>query len=300
MTQTPYRGRFAPSPTGDLHFGTLLAAGGSYLQARSHDGEWLLRIEDVDTTRCVPGAADALLRALDSFGFEWQGEVAYQSRRTDLYESALEILLRKELVYPCTCSRKQLAEEGDNSHPSQVYAGYCRHRHLPLAEEHALRVRVEDRTIDFEDQVIGHYQQQLNHECGDFVIKRKDGLFAYQLAVVVDDAEQGVTDVVRGVDLLDSTPRQIYLQQQLGYAQPGYLHLPLLLDAQGQKLGKSTGAATLDLAHAVAHLHRALELLGLRPPAELTRDSLSQLWQWAIEHWDIELIPKQNLHFAPR
>ena len=291
MSQPTYRGRFAPSPTGDLHSGTLLAAVGSYLQARSQHGEWLLRIEDVDTTRRIPGAADTLLRALEHFAFEWQGEVVHQSSRTDLYESALEILSKKDLIYPCTCSRKQLADEDTLN----VYTGHCRHRRLPLFEEHALRLRVEDRIIGFDDQVIGQYQQQLADECGDFVIKRKDGLFAYQLAVVVDDAEQGISEVVRGADLLDSTPRQIYLQQMLGYAQPDYLHLPLLIDEHGQKLGKSTGAAALDLSQPVSHLHSMLELLGQNPPAELARDNLSQLWQWAIEHWDIDRIPSQNL-----
>ncbi|MCK4705968.1 MAG: tRNA glutamyl-Q(34) synthetase GluQRS, partial [Gammaproteobacteria bacterium] len=249
MTKPTYRGRFAPSPTGELHLGTLLAAVGSYLQAKSQQGEWLMRIEDVDTTRSIAGATDALLRALEGFAFEWQGEVVYQSQRTDLYESALEILSNTDLIYPCTCSRKQLADEGP------VYAGHCRQHRLPLVEEHALRLRVEDQLIGFDDQVIGHYQQTLASECGDFVIKRKDGLFAYQLAVVVDDAQQGVTEVVRGIDLLDSTPRQIYLQQQLGYAQPDYLHLPLLIDQHGHKLGKSTGAAALDLSQPVFHLH---------------------------------------------
>lgn len=289
MNKPIYRGRFAPSPTGELHLGTLLAAVGSYLQARSQNGEWLMRIEDVDTTRRIAGAADALLRALEGFAFEWQGEVIYQSQRTNLYESALETLSQKDLIYPCICSRKQLADEG------LVYAGHCRQHRLPLVEEHALRLRVEDQLIGFDDQVIGHYQQALANECGDFVIKRKDGLFAYQLAVVVDDAEQGITEVVRGVDLLDSTPRQIYLQQQLGYAQPDYLHLPLLIDGHGHKLGKSTGTAALDLSQPVLHLHLALGLLGQKPPAELSRDSLSQLWLWAIEHWNIDTIPRQNL-----
>lgn len=291
MTNPSYRGRFAPSPTGDLHLGTLLAAVGSYLQAKNHQGEWLMRIEDVDTTRRVTGAADALLRALEGFGFEWQGEVVYQSQRTELYEAALEVLSKKDLIYPCTCSRKQLAD--DNT--SNVYTGHCRHRRLPLAEEHALRLRIKDQSINFDDQLIGQYQQQLADKCGDFIVKRKDGLFAYQLAVVVDDAEQGINDIVRGVDLLDSTPRQIYLQQQLDYTQPNYLHLPLLIDEHGHKLGKSTGAAALMLSKPVPHLHLALQLLGQQPPAELARDSLSQLWLWAIEHWNINHIPKQNL-----
>lgn len=297
MTIPAYRGRFAPSPTGELHFGTLLAAVGSYLQARSQHGEWLLRIEDVDTTRRVPGAADALLNALEGFGFEWDGDVVYQSRRTELYESALAVLAEKDLIYPCTCSRRQLAQE--NPDTLRVYGGHCRHCHLPVKEQHALRLRVEDRLIGFDDPVRGHYQQQLAQQCGDFIVKRKDGLFAYQLAVVVDDAVQGVTEVVRGVDLLDSTPRQIYLQQQLGYPQPDYLHLPLLVDAHGHKLGKSTGAAALDLSRPVLFLHSALKLLGQKPPEELARSSLSQLWQWAIEHWDYQRIPRENLHLNP-
>jgi glutamyl-Q tRNA(Asp) synthetase len=291
MTDKPYRGRFAPSPTGDLHLGTLLAAVGSYLQAKSQQGEWLMRIEDVDTTRRVEGAADALLRALEDFGFEWDGGEAYQSERTEIYQSALESLTHRDLVYPCTCSRKQLAEES----PGNVYAGHCQHRRLPLKQEHALRLRIEDKIINFDDAVVGRYQQHLGNDCGDFVIKRKDGLFAYQLAVVVDDAKQGVTEVVRGVDLLDSTPRQIYLQQQLGYPQPDYLHLPLLLDEHGNKLGKSTGAAALDLSHPTSSLHLALSLLGQQPPAELANGDLRTLWQWAIEHWNISLIPRQNL-----
>lgn len=300
MTKPAYRGRFAPSPTGELHFGTLLAAVGSYLQASSQHGEWLLRIEDVDTTRRVPGAADALLRALDAFGFEWQGEVVYQSQRTELYESALATLTGKDLIYPCTCSRKQLAGEDPVTQSAQVYDGRCRQRHLPVREAHAQRLRVADQLIGFDDQVMGHFQQQLARECGDFIIKRKDGLFAYQLAVVVDDGEQGVTEVVRGADLLDSTPRQIYLQQRLGYAQPAYLHLPLLLDTHGQKLGKSTGAAALNPARPVAALHAALRLLGQLPPEELARDTLAELWQWAITHWQSQLIPQQNLIITPQ
>lgn len=296
MNTPVYRGRFAPSPTGELHLGTLLAAVGSYLQARSQNGEWLMRIEDVDTTRRVAGADEALLRALEAFGFEWDGKEIYQSQRTELYEAALEKLSAKELVYPCTCSRKQLAEENT----SNIYTGHCRLRRLPISEEHALRLRVDNRNICFNDQVIGQYQQQLDTDCGDFVIKRKDGLFAYQLAVVVDDADQAISEVVRGEDLLDSTPRQIYLQQQLDYAQPGYLHLPLLVDEHGHKLGKSTGAAALDLSRPVTHLHLALELLGQKPPAELKRDSLSQLWSWAIKHWDISQIPGQNLTINPQ
>lgn len=289
MNPSNYRGRFAPSPTGELHLGTLLAAVGSYLQAKTQHGEWLMRIEDVDITRRVKNADTALLKALEVFGFEWDGEVVYQSQRTELYQDALSSLSQQSLVYPCTCSRKQLTDEGI------VYAGHCRHRSLPLHEDHALRLRVSNQVVDFNDAVMDKQQQQLAHECGDFVIKRKDGLFAYQLAVVVDDAEQGINEIVRGVDLLDSTPRQIYLQQQLGYAQPDYLHLPLLVDEHGDKLGKSTGAAALNIKHPVASLHVTLKLLGQQPPEELANENLNTLWQWAIRHWNIQLIPKQNL-----
>ena len=296
MSTQPYRGRFAPSPTGPVHLGTLIAAVGSYLQARTQQGEWLLRIEDVDITRSLPGAADAILKALDGFGFEWDGEVIYQSQRTELYQAALETLIASQRVYPCICSRKQLAEGTIQGIPDQVYPGRCRERRLPLAQDHALRITVPQTSITFEDAVMGRYSQQLASECGDFVIRRRDGLFAYQLAVVVDDALQGITEVVRGVDLLDSTPRQIYLQQQLAYAQPAYLHLPLVLDEHNMKLGKSTGGAALDVSRPQHGLLTALRHLGQQPPAELVQADKITLWQWAIEHWDIDAIPEYNRH----
>ena len=216
MTKTPYRGRFAPSPTGDPHLGTLIAAVASYLQARVNKGEWLLRIEDVDTTRRVAGAADVMLRTLDKFGFEWDAEVIWQSKRSLVYEQALEQLNAAGLVFPCTCSRKLLAQTAVEQ--SGIYPGTCRAQKLPFPHEHAIRIRVPDISVGFDDAIFGEYQQSLASECGDFVVKRRDGLFAYQLAVVVDDAEQGVTEIVRGADLLDSTPRQIFLQQCLDYA----------------------------------------------------------------------------------
>lgn len=294
MSTSSYIGRYAPSPTGPLHFGTLVAAVGSYLQAKSRQGRWLMRIEDVDTTRSVAGAADDMLRTFEAFGFEWDGEVIYQSLRTEHYEQALAALTKKKLVYPCTCSRKQIADGIIEGSPVGIYNGKCRFRTLPLNEEHALRIHVNDIAITFEDQVMGRHSQQLNTECGDFVIKRRDGLFAYQLAVVADDALQGITEVVRGTDLLDSTPRQIYLQQQLGYAQPDYLHLPLVIDENQQKLGKSTGGTALDKSQPVKSLFAALEHLGQQPPSELETAELNSLWQWAIKHWNIYNIPKQN------
>ena len=289
MTNTRYRGRFAPSPTGLPHLGTLVAALASYLQARVNEGEWLLRIEDVDTTRRVPGADDAILRTLDRFGFEWDGEVIRQSKRTPIYEQALQQLAALDLVFPCTCSRKLLAQTAVEQ--SGVYPGTCRTLKLPFPHEHAVRVRAADITIDFEDAIIGEYRQSLGADCGDFVVKRRDGLFAYQLAVVVDDADQGITEVVRGADLLDSTPRQIYLQQSLNYPRPNYCHVPLLLDREGRKLGKSEGAAELRPERPAKSLYAALEHLGQQPPADLASAGTGDIWQWALENWDIRKIP---------
>jgi glutamyl-Q tRNA(Asp) synthetase len=294
MTNSVYKGRFAPSPTGPLHFGTLVAAVGSYLQARSQQGEWLMRIEDVDTTRSVPGATEDLLQTFEVFGFEWDGEIIYQSQRTELYEQALTVLSEKKVIYPCTCSRKQIADSIIEGAPIGIYNGKCRLRTLPLDEEHAIRIRVDESTVEFNDAVMGQYSQQLIAEVGDFIVKRRDGLFAYQLAVVVDDALQGVTEVVRGADLLDSTSRQIFLQQALGYAQPDYLHLPLVVDENQQKLSKSTGGAVLDKNQPAKSLAAALKHLGQQPPDELATADLNSLWQWAIEHWDIRTIPRQN------
>ena len=289
MTKTPYRGRFAPSPTGNPHLGTLIAAVASYLQARVNKGEWLLRIEDVDTTRRVAGADDAMLRTLDKFGFEWDAEVIWQSKRSLVYEQTLEQLNAADLVFPCTCSRKLLAQTAVEQ--SGIYPGTCRAQQLPFPHEHAIRVRVPDISVGFDDAIFGEYQQSLASECGDFVIKRRDGLFAYQLAVVVDDAEQGVTEIVRGADLLDSTPRQIFLQQCLDYAQPDYLHLPLVLDHEGRKLSKSEGAAELNPERPVKSIYAALKHLGQQPPAELARAGIVDIWQWAVENWSIHKIP---------
>jgi glutamyl-Q tRNA(Asp) synthetase len=289
VTNTLYRGRFAPSPTGNPHLGTLVAAVASYLQARTNNGEWLLRIEDVDTTRRVPGADDTMLRTLDKFGFEWDGEVVWQSKRSAFYQQALDQLNDEGLVFPCTCSRKLLAQTAIEQ--SGVYPGTCRSQKLPFPHEHAIRVRVPDTTISFDDAVIGEYQQSLAAECGDFIIRRRDGLFAYQLAVVVDDALQGITEIVRGADLLDSTPRQIFLQQCLNYTRPAYLHLPLLLDHGGRKLSKSEGAAELNPDRPVKSIHAALDHLGQQPPTDLKQAGTVDVWQWAIENWSISKIP---------
>jgi glutamyl-Q tRNA(Asp) synthetase len=297
VTETRYTGRFAPSPTGKPHLGTLIAALASYLQARTNQGAWLLRIEDVDTTRRVPGADDAILRTLDKFGFEWDEAVVWQSKRTALYQQALAQLGADGRIFPCTCSRKLLAQTAADQ--SGIYPGTCRSKQLPFPHEHAVRIRVPDRVIHFRDAVMGEYRQSLATECGDFVIRRRDGLFAYQLAVVVDDALQGVTEVVRGGDLLDSTPRQIFLQQCLHYSQPDYLHVPLILDHEGRKLSKAEGAAELDPDRPVKSIHAALCHLGQQPPADLARANLVDLWQWALENWNVGEIPTSHRVIKP-
>jgi glutamyl-Q tRNA(Asp) synthetase len=289
VTDPLYRGRFAPSPTGNPHIGTLVAAVASYLQARSNRGEWRLRIEDVDTARRVAGADDAMLKTLDKFGFEWDGEVIWQSQRTALYRQALEQLDSDGWLFACTCSRKLLAQT--DTEQSGIYPGTCRSQSLPFAHEHAVRIRVPDIDVGFEDAVCGNYRQSLRNECGDFVIRRRDGLFAYQLAVVVDDALQGITEIVRGADLLASTPRQIFLQQCLGYPEPVYLHLPLLLDVHGRKLSKSEGAAALNPDRPVKSLLTALTHLGQKPPAGLGHAGIADIWQWALENWCADTIP---------
>lgn len=286
MNTENYTGRFAPSPTGAVHFGTLIAAVASYLQAKKHDGRWLLRMEDVDTTRKLEGADADILKTLESFAFEWDGEVVYQTHQTKYYEAALEQLAAQSRVFPCQCTRKQLAETG-----SSIYPGTCRERSLPEAEEHAIRLLTDDVDISFHDRIMGEQRQNIARQCGDFVIKRRDGLFAYQLAVVVDDAMQGVTEIVRGADLLDSTPRQIYLQKLLAYATPAYYHLPLAVDACGNKISKSQGAAKVELKNRERQLLHALQFLGQHVTNELIGSSLDEIWLWAIEHWDTGRVP---------
>lgn len=290
-TNNTYRGRFAPSPTGQLHFGSLLAAISSYLQAKSQQGQWLLRIENVDKTREVSGSATNILSTLESLGFEWHGKVIYQSQQTDYYAAYLQTLIDKELVYACDCSRSKLKQNTSNA---GVYPGYCRNKTLPLNNSHALRCRVSSETVLINDQVQSAFSANLKDDCGDFIIKRRDQFFAYQLAVVADDHQQGITDIIRGADLLSSTPQQIYLQQQLGFSQPSYGHIPVAMHANGLKLSKSHQDLALDRHNPVAILYQALVFLDQSPPDELARVSLSEFWQWAIEHWQINHILKQH------
>ncbi len=291
-----YRGRFAPSPTGPLHFGSLVAAVGSYLDARAQGGQWLVRMEDVDTPRNVPGAAEDILRTLELFGFAWDGPVLYQSARLDAYRSELERLRRNGQAYGCACSRKEIADSATRPaiDGGLAYPGTCRNG-LPAGRPaRAWRLRVNAEPVGFADRLQGYVEQQLERDVGDFVLWRADGLFAYQLAVTVDDEFQGISDIVRGADLLASTPRQIWLQRCLGYATPRYAHLPVAANAAGEKLSKQTRAPALDKTQAAAELVGALAFLGQAVPGELARAGINDVWAWAAEHWSFERIPRQS------
>ncbi|HFC7557796.1 TPA: tRNA glutamyl-Q(34) synthetase GluQRS [Neisseria meningitidis] len=288
-----YTGRFAPSPTGLLHIGSLLTAAASYADARSNGGKWLVRMEDLDPPREMPGAASHILHTLEAFGFEWDGEVAYQSRRYALYEETLCRLKTAGLVYPCHCSRKDWQAGARRGADGFVYNGRCRHpgqRPAPQGKQPAWRIRVPDRVIGFSDGIVGGYAQNLAGDIGDFVLLRADGYWAYQLAVVADDAEQSVTHIVRGQDLLVSTPRQIYLQQCLDVPTPQYAHLPLLTNAQGQKWSKQTLAPALDLNRREQLLRQVFRYLKLPEAPETDRPA--ELLDWAVAHWDMDKVPK--------
>jgi glutamyl-Q tRNA(Asp) synthetase len=261
-----YVGRFAPSPTGPLHFGSLVAALASWLDARRHRGRWLVRMEDLDPPREVPGAADAILRTLERFGLTWDGPVLYQSTRHDAYREALERLRTQGLAYDCGCTRREVAEAGAAGLDGPVYPGTCRDGLAPGRTPRAVRLRTGSGEIRFTDRLQGEIRQDVARAVGDFVILRADGHFAYQLAVVVDDALQDITHVVRGADLLDSTPRQILLQGLLGLPTPEYLHHPLVLTPEGEKLSKQTHAPPVDDGNPVPALMAALAFLGEPTP----------------------------------
>jgi glutamyl-Q tRNA(Asp) synthetase len=313
-----YRGRFAPSPTGPLHFGSLVAAVGSYLDTKHHNGTWLVRMEDLDLPRCVAGAADEILRTLDAFGLHSDEPVVYQSQRTAAYDEALHSLQSLGSVYPCCCTRKEIADSALHGIDGPVYPGTCRNGVPAGREARAWRVRTDHQflppcrgkgrmgveqneitvstpsptlplqgggSVEFDDVLQGSITQHLESEIGDFVVKRADGLYAYQLAVVVDDAFQNITHVVRGADLLDSTPRQIHLQRLLGFPTPVYMHLPIAVNAQGEKLSKQTLAPAITTDDMIATLIAALEFLRQQPPAELRQANVEEVWGWAINNW---------------
>ena len=286
-----YRGRFAPSPTGPLHFGSLVAAVASYLEAKTQQGIWLVRIEDLDPPREVSGAIDSILRSLEKHGLFWDESIIYQSHRHEIYHAAIETLRHQDLVYPCYCSRKDISEQQQRMGLS-IYPGTCRDTALQAVRQHSIRVKTQSMEISFDDKILGHFSHDVADVVGDFVLKRSDGWFAYQLSVVVDDAEQGITDVVRGADLLDNTPRQIYLQRLLGAPQPSYAHIPIAANLAGEKLSKQTFAPAIDDTLAAHNLIQALEYLGHKPPTELITEHLDTIWQWAIKHWKLDNIPK--------
>ncbi|MFW3616631.1 tRNA glutamyl-Q(34) synthetase GluQRS [Billgrantia antri] len=279
---TGYRGRFAPTPSGALHFGSLIAALASFLDARRAGGEWLVRIEDIDPPRCPAGAADMILRQLEAFGLHWDGPVLWQHDRDTAYAAALERLKARGLAYACSCSRKQW-----RGYP--IYPGWCRNGVCEPNQPLAWRLRSDLglRPVIWQDRLFGE-QRFDPAQLGDVVLKRKDGLWAYQLAVVVDDADQGISDVVRGYDLLDNTPWQRQLQQALGLPEPRYLHLPLIVNREGQKLSKQNLAPALPLEDGAVRplLHRALVALDQAPPDTLNTASVNEQLAWAIAHWE--------------
>ena len=283
-----YTGRFAPSPTGPLHFGSLVAALASWLDARAAGGVWLLRIEDLDRPREQTGAADSILRQLEGLGLNWDGPVLYQSAHVASYLAALETLERSGATYPCGCTRREIADSTLAIDGARIYPGTCRSGLGAGRSTRATRMRTASEPIRFTDRVQREIVQSVEREVGDFVLCRADGTIAYQLAVVVDDAHQGVTDVVRGADLLDSTARQIWLQGLLGYPHPRYLHLPAALSASGEKLSKQTGAPAIEVQHPLRELSRALAFLGQPVPDAA---STGEMLQQALARWDVSLIP---------
>lgn len=274
-------GRFAPSPTGDLHFGSLVSAVASFAQAKHSHGKWLIRVEDIDPPREVPGSATRILQDLEGLGLTSDRPVLYQRTRTRAYATAIDELLSEGKAFYCGCSRKDLP-------PSGVYPGTCRNGVAPGKSPRTVRLKVKDSTIAFSDLIQGRVEENLQHSVGDFIIRRADGQPAYQLAVVVDDAFQGVTEVVRGSDLLESTARQIHLQQALGLPTPAYIHHPLALGSEGRKLGKRFGSDPIGRLPGAQAVRLALQFLGQNPPGGM---GLEELWSWACEHWQAESIP---------
>ncbi|RJS92116.1 tRNA glutamyl-Q(34) synthetase GluQRS [Salinisphaera sp. Q1T1-3] len=286
-------GRYAPSPTGDLHFGSLVAALASYCHAKARGGLWRLRIDDLDTPRVVPGSAERIVETLYAFGLKPDGPIMSQSRRGPAYDAAIAQLKRQGNAFDCGCTRRE-ARQGPPGDEGPIYPGTCRDG-LPAGREpRSIRCRVDDRSIRLVDAVQGPVAQSLGRAVGDFVIRRADGITAYQLATVVDDAAQGITEVVRGVDLLTSSPRQRWLQQCLALPTTAYLHVPIIVDDRGEKLGKSTGALALDRRRKRELTWHGLALLGHRPPVTPEARSTSWLLDWALAHWCVERIPQKS------
>ncbi len=289
LSTTSYIGRFAPSPSGPLHFGSLVAALASYLDVHAHQGKWLVRVEDIDPPREQPGAADLILKTLEVYGLQWDGSVLFQSDRSKAYDEVLNKLLLEEKLYPCTCTRKRLA--GLNG----VYPGYCRKNRIIPKQSHGLRLLCNDQIIQFRDRIQGEQSFDLS-TLGDFILKRKDGLYAYQLAVCTDDHFQGITHIVRGIDLLDSTPRQIYLQSQLNFPHPVYAHVPVITQGNGNKLSKQNHAPAIPLKNPRPTMIKALIALGLQPEPDLLMSSIENILSWGVQNWSIrDIVGKREI-----
>ncbi|MBU2709450.1 tRNA glutamyl-Q(34) synthetase GluQRS [Zooshikella harenae] len=286
MSKVRYRGRFAPSPTGPLHFGSLVSALASYLDAKANQGEWLVRIEDIDPPREQAGATECILKALECYGLHWDHSIIYQSSRQTIYQEHIDQLCTQQQAYPCTCSRKELSAYNGQ------YPGTCRSQRKTPTTPFAIRLKTHPTAIEFVDGIQGKQSFNLEEAGGDFIIKRKDGLFAYQLAVVVDDFLQEITHIIRGSDLLDSTPRQYYLQSVLAFSHPNYAHIPAIIANDGKKLSKQNLADPLPLKQPQPLLLRALHALNQHPLPELSDATVSEILQWATTHWNASAIPQ--------
>ncbi|MDH5395009.1 MAG: tRNA glutamyl-Q(34) synthetase GluQRS [Gammaproteobacteria bacterium] len=295
---TLYRGRFAPSPTGPLHFGSLIAATGSYLEAKANQGQWLLRIDDIDPPREQQGATAAILRTLEAFGFEWDEEVLFQSKRFKRYQAAVDDLIQKQLAYPCSCSRSSIMEQTGQDKGNIVYPGFCRNGVINPSNETSIRLRCDNQTISFNDAIQGPQSFTLAQTHGDFILQRRDHYFSYHLASGIDDAEQGITQVVRGSDLLACTPCQIYIQHLFNLPSPGYSHLPIVVNATGHKLSKQTYAEPINASEASYLLHNALKFLGQMPSISLKTASITEIWSWAESNWNQDLVPRKLQQFT--
>ncbi len=282
-----YRGRFAPSPSGPLHFGSLVSALCSFMQARSKQGEWLVRIEDIDPPREIAGASSLILKALDLYGLHWDGEVLYQSQRLSIYQQQLHYLTDSGLTFCCDCTRAMIKQSGG------IYSGSCLNKNLSHSAQTSIRFKPKTLINQFHDNLLGQVNLSSNQIEQYFILKRKDGLFAYQLAVVIDDCHQQITEVVRGVDLLDSTPKQIQLMQGFGAQPPDYFHHPLVVDDTALKLSKQNKAEAIDLINPTTTLIQALTFLGQQLPPDADNCTVSELIQWAITHWNSDLIEAQ-------
>ena len=291
--QPSYRGRFAPTPSGPLHFGSLIAATGSYLQAKSHRGEWLLRIDDIDPPREQKGAADGILKTLEGFGFEWDSEVLYQSTRTQRYQEAVDELIQQNIAYACSCSRKALIKNAEQTKSGTVYPGFCRNKSLNITPKTSTRLRCDNESIRFEDLIQGNQCIDMEKHIGDFILQRRDRLFSYHLASGIDDVEQKITEVIRGADLLNCTPCHIHVQHRLNLPSPHYHHLPLAINGAGQKFSKQTHASPIEVKDSVVLLYNALKFLGQEPPIHLTDSSQKDIWEWAESNWRLNLVPKK-------